>query len=179
MPAAKGKLNERRRKQGMSGLQGRRRLKARALVKRAALLGWRNRDDIHYTQGPLRWEGINQERNPFEGEYPYHADCSAFGTWLLWAVLHHHYGFQEDLVNGARWRAGFTGTMIRHGRRVKHRINWRRGDQIFYGDQGGGIPEHVATYVGNGMVVSHGSEGGPYLIRWNYRSDFNQCRRYV
>jgi cell wall-associated NlpC family hydrolase len=49
---------------------------------------------------------------------------------------------------------------------------------VFYGNQGAGIAEHVAVYVGNGMVISHGSEAGPFLLRWDYRP-VNEVRRYL
>lgn len=140
--------------------------------------GYRHAPSLHYTQGPRRWEGIDKELNPLKGECPDYADCSSFATWVLWSVIHHHYGIERDLVNGHRWQAGYTGTIVSHGKRVRHRINWRRGDLILYGDPFGATG-HVAVYVGNGMVVSHGSEGGPYLIRWNYRSDFHSCRRFI
>ena len=134
---------------------------------------------IHYSQQANRWEGINEKYNAFRGQQPSHADCSSYTTWILWAVLVNHYGFRRDNVNNADWRSGYTGTQVNHGVRVKHKLNWRRGDLIFYGDQGGGVPKHVAMYVGNGMVVSHGSEGGPYYVPWNYRSDWASTRRYI
>lgn len=162
----------------MSGLAGARRLKARSLAKRAALVGHKNAPSLHYTQGARRWEGIDKKLNPFDGECPDYADCSSFATWVLWSVLAHHYDFQKDIVNGHEWNAGYTGTIVGHGKKINHRVNWRRGDLILYGDPFGRTG-HVAVYVGNGMVVSHGSEGGPYLIRWNYRSDFHSCRRFI
>lgn len=135
--------------------------------------------EIHYSQAANRWYGIANKCNPFKGEYPHYADCSAYTTWVLWAVLVHHFGFHADIVNGANWDGGYTGTQIRHGKQIKLKVNWRVGDLIFYGDQGGGVPEHVAMYVGAGMVVSHGSEAAPFHLPWNYRTDLNQVRRYI
>ena len=48
---------------------------------------------------------------------------------------------------------------------------------VFYGDQGGGVAEHVATYIGNGLVISHGGPG-VHKLRWNYRP-VNEVRRYI
>lgn len=178
MPADHGQLVKSRQKQGLSGLGGRHRLQARRLIKRAALGAWVRRDSIHYTQTAKRWEGIDRSRNALKGAYPSNADCSSFATWLLWVVLVNHYGLTRDIANGTRWQAGYTGTLVGHGVRVKHRLNWRRGDLIFYGDPFGSTG-HVAVYIGFGLVISHGSEGGPYKISWAYRRDFHSCRRYI
>lgn len=178
MPAKTGTLVKSRQRQGLSGLGGRKRLRARALIVRAALVGWRNAEDIHYTQGDRRWDGIKLKKNALRGQYPNYADCSSFVTWLLWVILYNHYGLTNDIANGTGWSWGWTGTLVKHGVQVKHRVNWRRGDLIFYGDPFG-ASGHVAIYIGFGLVVSHGSEGGPYRIQWAYRRDFHSCRRYI
>jgi hypothetical protein len=180
MPASKGKIHAARHRQGLSGLQGKRRINARRLSRKAAMTAIKQAPMIHYTQNYYkRWEGIRNKDNPFRGECPANADCSSSTTWILWAVLVHHYGFKRDNVNDAAWKEGYTGTQVENGVRVKHKVNWRIGDLIFYGDQGGGVPKHVVKYMGGGMVFSHGSEGGPYLLPWNYRADYNQTRRYI
>lgn len=156
------------------GLNFVQRRRARKRVVAAAYLTLRNAPVVHYTQGAQRWEGIAKHLRAYKGQYPHYADCSAFATWCLWdATLRHKL---RDFVNGESWKAGYTGTQIDHGVRVTG--TKLTGDLVFYGDQGGGIPEHVAVYVGNGKVISHGSEAGPYLLAWNYRG-VNQVRRYI
>jgi cell wall-associated NlpC family hydrolase len=48
---------------------------------------------------------------------------------------------------------------------------------VFYAGSNGVI-NHVAIYVGNGKVVSFGSEPGPLLLNVNYRT-VAQTRRYL
>lgn len=158
----------------VSGLNWSHRKKARALAKHAALLGVRHEREIHYTQGPRRWEGIEKDRKAWKLEYPNYADCSAFTTWCLWNGLSHYQ--VRDTVNGTNWQSGYTGTQKRHGKRVMYRWSWRTGDLIHYG---AGTGSHVAIYIGAGQVVSHGSEAGPMILPWDYRMDFAECRRYV
>ena len=137
-----------------------------------------NKHAIHYSQGADRWEGIAHRCTHLHGTYPHHCDCSSTTTWLLWDAMGRPYGVR-DLVNGTNWSRGYTGTQYNHGKQVKHDSNLKIGDLIFYGDQGGGVPEHVAMYIGGGMVFSHGSEGGPYILRLDYRPDRRQSRRYI
>jgi hypothetical protein len=161
-----------------SGLDKKERLRCRELIANAAWLGYNHRGNVHYTQGSKRWEGINKDLKAHQGEYPRYCDCSSFSTWCLWNGLDHFH--IKDIVNGAAWKAGYTGTMLKHGKPVKHKENFLRGDCVIYG---GGVGKHVAIIVGakNGvpMVISHGSEGGPYYVRWDYRSDINVVKRYV
>lgn len=163
----------------VSGLNAAHRIRARDLAVQAALHGLRRAPEIHYTQGPQRWEGIAHHLKAHRGEVPTHADCSSFWTWCLWNGLD-HYGVR-DTVNGCGWAAGFTGTMLEHGKRVVHLGNVLRGDLVIYGDHPQG--EHVAGVVGtrNGvpMVVSNGSEAGPFYLPYNYRRDILQIRRYI
>jgi hypothetical protein len=159
----------------VSGLSAAHRIKARDLAMQAAYLGLKNAPAVHYTQGGRRWDGINKDLNAWKGEYPKYADCSSFATWCLWNGLN-HFGVR-DVVNGCNWKAGYTGTILNHGKQVTKQSNWMRGDLIIYGN---GFPgEHVAIYIGDGLVISHGSEPAPVKVRWNYRSDFMQCRRFI
>jgi hypothetical protein len=52
---------------------------------------------------------------------------------------------------------------------------------VLYGS--GTSPSHVTIVVGRQqgvpMVVSHGSEPGPFFVRYDYRSDVMQIRRYI
>lgn len=159
----------------VSGLSALHRVHARDLAVEAALLTIRKAPAIHYTQGDLRWQGINNELKAWKGQFPNYADCSSMGTWWLWQGLD-HFGVR-DVVNDQNWNWGYTGTMLRCGRPVQHKENWRRGDLFIYG--AGWPGKHVAMYLGGGKVASHGSEPGPFLLNWDYRSDLMSVRRYI
>jgi hypothetical protein len=64
---------------------------------------------------------------------------------------------------------------------VRHVENVKQADCVFYGTEWPG--KHVAIVVGRQggvpMVVSHGSEEGPFFVRYNYRPDVLQIRRYI
>lgn len=143
----------------------------RQQVVEAAWLGYNMRDNISYTQGSSRWSGITLKKYP--PRYPNWADCSSFTTWCYWA----YFGDGWDFVNGAFWKAGYTGTQINHGKLVAY-TKARPGDLVFYGDSMWNI-HHVAMYVGNGMVVSHGSNPGPSYRSIDYRPDRQQIRCYI
>lgn len=169
---------------GPSGLRDGHRTLARDRSVQAAMLGFRNRGAIHYTMGGARWQGIADTRYSRQGQFPNQADCSAYATWCLWNALWVPFKV-KDVVNGANWKAGYTGTMLEHGRVITGGTDpMRRGDLIIYGT--GRPGKHVAIMVGRKggkrgvpMVVSHGSEGGPYYLAWNYRSDILSVRRYI
>jgi cell wall-associated NlpC family hydrolase len=147
------------------------------------MLGYRHAPSVHYTMGGARWQGIADTRYSRQGQFPNQADCSAYATWCLWNALWVPYKV-KDVVNGAAWKAGYTGTMLNNGQVIKGTAAMRRGDLVIYGN---GFPgKHVAIMVGRRggpkgvpMVVSHGSEGGPYYVVWNYRSDIMSVRRYI
>jgi len=160
----------------VSGLSAPHRIRARDLAVQAAFMGLRHAPSLHYTQTAKRWEGISRGLKAWRGEYPHFADCSAFATWCLWNGLD-HYGVR-DVVNGQAWKAGWTGTMVQHGKQVQHESNVLRGDCAHYGDPVGHTG-HVAICVGGGKVISFGSEAGPFLLPIHYRSDFQQIRRYI
>ena len=164
----------------VSGLSREHRIRARDRTVQAATLALHHAPKVHYTQGAKRWDGIANRRNARTGEFPTNADCSSFATWCLWNGLRLGFGL-GDLVNGAGWAAGYTGTMLTHGKRVRHLGNVMRGDCVLYGS--GAPGEHVTIVVGivGGvpMVVSHGSEAGPFYVRYNYRGDIMQFRRYI
>lgn len=151
------------------------RIRARDLAIQAAALALRNRDVVHYTEGGQRWEGIDKHLKAWAGHFPRHADCSAFATWCLWNGLD-HYGY-PDTINGARWRMGYTGTQLEHGTRITSEHDILRGDLAIYGS---GFPgKHVAICIGGGMVISHGSEPGPFKLPLHYRADLMEVRRYI
>lgn len=163
-----------------SGLDRHQRHIARQRTVQAALLGLKHATALHYTEGAERWEGIATHRIANDGQYPKHADCSAFVTWCLWNGIHLTFNV-ADVVNGQSWRAGYTGTMLTRGREVEHIENVIHGDCVLYGPKTS--PVHTAIVVGhsNGvpMVVSNGSEAGPFLLEYDYRSDVGQIRRYI
>jgi cell wall-associated NlpC family hydrolase len=160
----------------VSGLSEAHRIRARDMAMQAAFLGLEHAPELHYTQGPKRWQGIDNDLKAWRHEYPTQADCSAFATWCLWNGLD-HYGVR-DVVNAAAWKAGYTGTMLQHGKPVVHEENIMRGDLALYGVPGT-TGKHVAICIGGGLVISHGSEGGPYKLPLHYRGDLIVVRRYI
>ena len=163
----------------VSGLSKENRLQARRSAVKAAVLGFSHAPQMHYTQhGVKRWEGIAQSLRSAHDQFPRNADCSSFATWCLWNGLKARFGVR-DTVNNANWRSGFTGTMHNNGKRVIHKENWLLADLVLYGIVGRPETHHVAIHVGDGWVISFGSDPGPFKIRWNYRSDVLAVRRYI
>jgi hypothetical protein len=157
------------------GLNMAQRLRARDLAIEAAALAVRKHQMITYTMAsPGRWDPIARRRKAWRGEVGRSEDCSSFATWCLWHGLS-HFGI-GDVVNGQRFTAGWTGTMLDHGFRVS-RAEILRGDLLFYANAAGVI-NHVTIYVGGGMVISHGSEPGPLKLEMDYRP-IVQIRRYI
>lgn len=160
----------------VSGLNAHHRAQARALVVKGAALLLNHAAAVHYTQSGARWQGIREGLLISRGQFPHFGDCSSTATWLLWNALGHHFGVR-DVVNGTGWRAGYTGTISQHGKRVVHDRNIRVGDLILYGH---GFPyEHVTVALGGGKCFSHGSEAGPFKLDIDYRSDRAQVRRFI
>ena len=170
----------------VSGLTELQRDRCRDRVCQALKLALANRDKVHYTMDGRRWEGIDHHRDAHLGQFPAHSDCSSFATWALWNGLFLKYGL-PDRVNGQHWNAGYTGTMMDHGWRLpkpyeENDERVRRGDCVFYA---GTNFNHVAVVLNRKaapdktlMVVSHGSEGGPYYVQYNYRRII-EIRRYI
>lgn len=160
-----------------TGLSARERVEARKKVVRAAMLGYRHAPAIHYTQSAARWQGIDRHLRSYKGRFPTQADCSSFATWVLWdALLKHINDGLGDIVNGQRWKAGYTGTILQHGQSISRPS--LAGDLIVYGRRGS-TGAHVAISVGGRKAVSHGSEGGPYLVDYQYRGDVQDVRRVI
>lgn len=132
-------------------------------VVRIALYAYSMRDYMHYTQDGRRMTDFDPPPN-----VPNYTDCSGFATWDYKSA-----GAPDP--NGFGYNGyGYTGTMLLHGTYLTF-TNLKRGCLIFYGRP---VVTHVAIYIGNGRVVSFGSESGPYVLSWNYRSDANQARSY-
>jgi hypothetical protein len=152
---------------------------ARAEFKLCCKALLRNPGAVHYTQGSDRFSGITQNKSPHVPSrlFPFHGDCSSTYTWAMWRALHKLFGI-GDRVNGQHWRAGFTGTIAQHGRLVSGRRGTRKvADAVLYGP----APnfEHVTGMFGPGVVFSHGSEAGPFLLKIDYRPDRAQVRRFI
>lgn len=142
----------------------------RQRIVAAAFVGYTNRDRIHYTQDARRMQGVREGiRVP---RFPEFEDCSSFATWCYWVA-----GAPDP--NGRGYDGfGYTGTQIGPGKQVTEP---RPGDLVFYGWEPAprNCPRHVAVYVGNGRVVSHGSDTGPHLVTMDYRTDRSQIRSYL
>jgi len=132
----------------------------------AAMALYNDRSKEHYTQGSQRWSGITGKVMPPNA--PPYSDCSAAATWCYWT----QYGTGPDFLNGQSWKAGYTGTLTSHGKSVSCTA-MQPADLVFYGSP----VSHVAIFVGNGKVVSHGSDPVSY-VAYNYRT-VNSCRSYL
>ena len=134
----------------------------REKIVNEARWGYNHRSGIHYRQTrPIRRYGH---------ALPQTLDCSGFAT-----ECYRKAGVEDPNRLGYNGQ-GFTGTLAAHGRSVSL-AGAKPGDLVFYG---GGYPyHHVAVYVGYGRVISHGSEGGPYLVPVDYRSDRRLIKSYL
>ena len=139
-------------------------LTLRGKIVNEAVWGYNARAAIHYVQ-------FRPMRTLHAGHIlPQSCDCSEFAT-----TCYYRSGGPDPNARGYDG-LGYTGTLASNGL-VVSTGNARPGDLVFYG---GGWPwEHVAVYVGHGRVVSHGSEGGPYLVSMDYRGDRGAIRSYV
>jgi hypothetical protein len=137
--------------------------KTRAAIVANLLWGYAHRGDIHYRMSrPV--DGLHNKH-----KLPLFTDCSGFVTdCYVWERLPNPNG------DGALM---YTGTLSQHGQFVHSIANAEPADLVIYGHK---YPyDHVAGYIGHGKVISHGSEGGPYLLPIDYRSDRNQIRSYL
>jgi Putative peptidoglycan binding domain len=155
----------------------------REKIVMAAMLTWRKRDSITYTQGPRRMEGVRLGLKP--PKYPRYMDCSAGATWLYYQA-----GAPDPNAEWVRDVSrnydgqGYTGTLRRLGKRVGVFPNSRGvqvGDLGFYGP--GPNYTHVVIAIGRDkvgrtIVWSMGSTPGPYLLGPDYRPDFREWRTY-
>jgi len=133
----------------------------------AARALYANRNSGHYSQDQnKRWMGITNRVYPPNS--PTYSDCSSAATWCYWT----QYGSGPDFLNGQNWQAGYTGTLIQHGRVVSY-TSAQPGDLCFYYNP----VSHVSIYVGDGQVVSHGSDPAA-LLRVN-SPNLNHCRSYL
>jgi len=146
-------------------------MSARQKIVAAAHAAFEQRATLRYTQDGRRMQGVKQQIRP--PATPQWEDCSSFVTWCYWAA-----GAPDP--NGRGYDGfGFTGTQIGTGTTVGLE-QALPGDLVFYGKapDAAGIT-HVALYVGNGNVISHGNESGPTLLPVDYRSDRKLIKSYV
>lgn len=146
-------------------LEAEREQQKRERVRQACFFYYSERDDIGYSQSrpiPTVYHGI---RPP---QIPRYLDCSGLAITVYWvagelAAL----GARNGTGYGNTWSLASYGTLISSD-------DLRPADLVFYGSDLG----HVAIYVGDGRVVSHGSWPGPLLLPWNYRG-VHSCRSYL
>lgn len=125
-------------------------LQKREAIVAAAMWGYYNRDAIHYSQSGMRMKDFGPPPN-----VPNNTDCSGFATWCYKAA-----GARDP--NGRGFDGtGYTGTLWGHGTAIP-RAQLQPGDLVFYRNPLS-VNSHVAVYVGNGKVSSHGQEAGPLL----------------
>lgn len=135
----------------------------------AAISLYNIRDNVHYTQTWRRMQIVREHLHaPFHGSIS--EDCSSSVTGLYYSV-----GAPDPNGRGFDGQ-GYTGTLCVHGKRIP--LNQAEpGDLAFYGPH---APwGHVTMYLGHGKWWSHGSEGGPYIVDVNYRSDLGEVRTYL
>jgi hypothetical protein len=152
-----------------------------AEARRVIVLGidhlLRNPNLLDYTQeAEARWEAILNDWRIADGNYIKRGDCSSTHTWLVMNALT-HVGAHHDWVNDLAYKGGFTGTIAAHGKLVRDVRNAKVADGVLYGPR----PdfEHVATYLGGGVVFSHGSMAGPFKLGVDYRPDRGMIRRSI
>lgn len=161
----------------------------------------RHQAQIDYSEEADRWDGVDHSRD--FPELPRHADCSSWWTWVQWASRRHVRGSAGvDVINGERWQAGFTGTMIEHGARHKSKSSaelFKPGRTACFYAATGSTPTHVAGFIGdfvslggervNGEIVgkgvhvpdavaSNGRDKGPEIWSFDYRR-MVQARAYA
>jgi hypothetical protein len=144
----------------------------RARILSSAAVLYNRRSHVHYTMGWARMQIVRQRlrmRDLATVEHLFE-DCSSSITGLYFVA-----GGPDP--NGLGFNGqGFTGTQCRHGRSVSI-VQAKPCALVFYGN---GPPwKHVALYLGGNRVWSHGSEGGPYLLPIDYRSDRGDIREYL
>lgn len=164
----------------VSGRSEEHRAEMRRIIARGCELMLNHTGAVHYSMGPDRWEGITRKLLISKDQYPRHSDCSSSSTWLHWNahVAHFPGNPGRDVLNAAHWAYGYTGTLLEHGKTVQHEDNILVGDLALYGVPGT-TGKHVAVCLGGGKVFSHGSEGGPYKLDLDYRSDLMVIKRYI
>lgn len=109
----------------------------------------------YYTQGAMRWQGVNAVYGVIAVKKTVPrlkgGDCSAgYTRWVLWGLQQSLGRVPRDIVNGANWKAGYTGTIMAV---CRHVVNPKIGDAILY-------PNHVTGVfdVKARTCISHGRD---------------------
>lgn len=110
----------------------------------------------YYTQGGMRWQGVRAvygKVKVIKGQIPKlrGGDCSSgYARWVLHGLQQSLGRVPRDIVNGADWKAGYTGSIYRICRHVTRPVV---GAAILY-------PNHVTgiTDVAARKCVSHGKD---------------------
>lgn len=118
----------------------------------------------YYTQGSARWQGVTAVYGKvavIHGTYPRlkSGDCSAgYTRWVLIALEQSLGRVPRDIVNGADWRAGYTGSIYRV---CQHVQTPKIGDAILY-------PNHVTGVydVKDRTCISHGRDRAE-IVDWD------------
>lgn len=97
-------------------------------------------------------------------------DCSWHATWCYKSA-----GAPDPNGRGYDGQ-GWTGTLYPRGKAISV-VQLQLGDLVFYGWKNG-APSHVATFIGNGYVASHGQQSGPSKVPVLYRT-VTGCRSYL
>lgn len=133
-------------------------------VANTALWYFKNSAGIKYSQArpiPTISKNLRPPRTPGW------LDCSGLAISCYWAnSLEQKLGNANALGYGNTWSLANYGTAIRADQ-------LKPGDLVFYGNC-----SHVAVYVGDGMVVSHGSYPMRH-VNYRYRHDLWGYRRYL
>jgi peptidoglycan hydrolase-like protein with peptidoglycan-binding domain len=107
------------------------------------------------------------------------SDCSGFVT-----LCHMAAGAKNPNAQGGQrlpWNGhGYTGTLIDGGRRRERAEDLRPGDAVFYGFTKTpspafplNSPTHVALWIGDGKVITHGKSSGPERQHYLYWTEIN------
>jgi len=136
-----------------------------------ALLALHHRDKIGYTQTSRRMMIVRNKvwfpwflRVLFLEE-----DCSSYVTGVYWSAK-----LPDPNRRGYALSGSYTGTLGVAGTQT---VMVQRGDLSLYGRRPW---KHVVMRVGRGKrCVSHGSNGGPYFLDYDYRDDYDQTRSYL
>lgn len=118
----------------------------------------------YYTMGAARWQGVDAvfgKTKVIKGLIPKlrSGDCSAgYTRWVLHGLQQSLGRVPHDIVNGAHWNAGFTGTIMGV---CEHVTSAKVGDAILY-------PNHVTGVydVARRTCISHGRDRAE-IVDWD------------
>lgn len=115
----------------------------------------------YYTMGAKRWQGVqavygNVTAHPKAWAKLRTGDCSAgYTRWVLAGLQSHLGRVPHDVVNGASWQAGYTGTI----ELVCHRVETPQiADAILYGSHGNTTHVTGVYDVSARTCISHGRD---------------------